>query len=132
MSLLILAYAAIEHSGKAAYQSLIALLQHALGQQQSRIEANQRMPRFPLHHTFMQPLVKEQITGALPAPAQAQIAYGRDNWLDILQPLALPTRGARRAYQVHIIGGSLHVTGSQRDLQRLGSAGHGIDGAADS
>src|SRR5579859_774273 len=100
----------IEHGHKAGNQSLIATQQYARGREQRSVESNQGMPGAPLHHRFMQPFLKEQITGALPAPAQTQMADGRYNRLNILQPFALLARWTLCAYDILIVDSNLHMS----------------------
>src|SRR5579859_1578149 len=98
----------IEHRHKASNQPLIATQQYASRRQQQRIEAKQRAPGSPLHHTFMQPFIKKQFAGALPTPAQTEVANGRNNGRKIVQPFALLARQTLGADNILVVDSNLH------------------------
>ena len=63
-------------------ECFVLALQGAKGRQECRVEANERIPCAPLHHRFVQAFPKKEVASILPAPAQAEMANGRNERYD--------------------------------------------------
>src|SRR5713226_922016 len=118
-ALLVIAESPVEHAEMTANQRLVVARHDAGWRHNRHVEANQRIPRAPLHQVVVQPFGREEVVGLLPVPAQTEVLDDLQQRFDMAETLALLAWWTLAARQALIVAGNAHMARRQPDIARL-------------